>query len=31
MTQSATFRGQVEQSVHRVLDAKQKAGLLSCG
>ncbi|WRZ89279.1 glycoside hydrolase family 3 protein [Streptomyces sp. NBC_01007] len=31
MTQSASFRWQVEQSVHRVLNAKQKAGLLSCG
>lgn len=31
MTQSSTFRAQVEQSVHRVLNAKQKAGLLSCG
>ncbi|MEU1200348.1 glycoside hydrolase family 3 N-terminal domain-containing protein [Streptomyces sp. NPDC005813] len=31
MTQSATFRGQVDASVHRVLNAKQKAGLLSCG
>ncbi|MET9904919.1 glycoside hydrolase family 3 N-terminal domain-containing protein [Streptomyces sp. NPDC006446] len=31
MTQSATFRNQVDQSVHRVLAAKQKAGLLSCG
>ncbi|MEU8789285.1 glycoside hydrolase family 3 N-terminal domain-containing protein [Streptomyces sp. NPDC048643] len=30
MTQSATFREQVDQSVHRVLNAKQKAGLLSC-
>lgn len=31
MAQSATFRTQVSQSVHRILDAKQKAGLLSCG
>ncbi|MCT9010345.1 glycoside hydrolase family 3 N-terminal domain-containing protein [Streptomyces rhizosphaerihabitans] len=31
MTQSASFRWQVEQSVHRVLNAKQKAGLLYCG
>ncbi|GAA5030343.1 glycoside hydrolase family 3 N-terminal domain-containing protein [Streptomyces siamensis] len=31
MTQSATFRAQVDASVHRVLNAKQKAGLLSCG
>ncbi|WP_078629311.1 glycoside hydrolase family 3 N-terminal domain-containing protein [Streptomyces sp. 142MFCol3.1] len=31
MTQSATFRVQVDASVHRVLNAKQKAGLLSCG
>ncbi|MEW2168297.1 glycoside hydrolase family 3 N-terminal domain-containing protein [Streptomyces sp. NPDC007084] len=31
ITQSATFRKQVDQSVHRVLNAKQKAGLLSCG
>ncbi|MFE9880948.1 glycoside hydrolase family 3 N-terminal domain-containing protein [Streptomyces sp. NPDC005784] len=31
MTQSESFRWQVEQSVHRVLTAKQKAGLLSCG
>ncbi|MGD1216823.1 glycoside hydrolase family 3 N-terminal domain-containing protein [Streptomyces krungchingensis] len=30
MTQSATFRGQVDASVHRILNAKQKAGLLSC-
>lgn len=30
MTQSTSFREQVEQSVHRVLAAKQKAGLLSC-
>ncbi|MET7989055.1 glycoside hydrolase family 3 N-terminal domain-containing protein [Streptomyces sp. NPDC005281] len=31
MTQSSTFRSQVSQSVHRVLNAKQKAGLLTCG
>ncbi|MFF3617045.1 glycoside hydrolase family 3 N-terminal domain-containing protein [Streptomyces sp. NPDC002580] len=31
MTQSASFRAQVDQSVHRVLNAKQRAGLLSCG
>jgi beta-N-acetylhexosaminidase len=31
MTRSESFRWQVEQSVHRVLNAKQKAGLLSCG
>jgi beta-N-acetylhexosaminidase len=31
MTQSAAFRTQVSQSVHRVLNAKQKAGLLTCG
>lgn len=31
MTQNATFSAQVNQSVHRVLNAKQKAGLLSCG
>ncbi|MET9894691.1 glycoside hydrolase family 3 N-terminal domain-containing protein [Streptomyces sp. NPDC006465] len=31
MTQSATFREQVDGSVHRILNAKQKAGLLSCG
>ncbi|MFD8999558.1 glycoside hydrolase family 3 N-terminal domain-containing protein [Streptomyces sp. NPDC059582] len=31
MTQSAAFRTQVDQSVHRVLTAKQKAGLLYCG
>ncbi|WP_328673905.1 glycoside hydrolase family 3 N-terminal domain-containing protein [Streptomyces sp. NBC_00328] len=31
MAQSAAFRTQVSQSVHRILDAKQKAGLLSCG
>ncbi|MEV6018836.1 MULTISPECIES: glycoside hydrolase family 3 N-terminal domain-containing protein [unclassified Streptomyces] len=31
MTQSAAFRTQVSQSVHRVLAAKQKAGLLTCG
>ncbi|MFD7677227.1 glycoside hydrolase family 3 N-terminal domain-containing protein [Streptomyces sp. NPDC060187] len=30
MAQSSTFRDQVNQSVHRVLNAKQKAGLLSC-
>ncbi|MFD9495945.1 MULTISPECIES: glycoside hydrolase family 3 N-terminal domain-containing protein [unclassified Streptomyces] len=30
MAQSTTFRDQVDQSVHRVLNAKQKAGLLSC-
>lgn len=31
VTQNATFSAQVNQSVHRVLNAKQKAGLLSCG
>jgi beta-N-acetylhexosaminidase len=31
MTQSATFRAQVDLSVHRILNAKQRAGLLSCG
>lgn len=31
MTQSAAFRTQVEQSIHRVLAAKQQVGLLSCG
>ncbi|MER5386844.1 glycoside hydrolase family 3 N-terminal domain-containing protein [Streptomyces sp. NPDC002688] len=31
MTQSAGFRAQVDASVHRILNAKQKAGLLSCG
>ncbi|MGW1725889.1 glycoside hydrolase family 3 N-terminal domain-containing protein [Streptomyces sp. NPDC002306] len=31
MSQSAAFRTQVDQSVHRVLTAKQKAGLLYCG
>ncbi|MBV2352806.1 glycoside hydrolase family 3 protein [Streptomyces sp. J2-1] len=30
MTQSATFRSQVDQSVHRVLAAKQREGLLTC-
>ncbi|MFD5813061.1 glycoside hydrolase family 3 N-terminal domain-containing protein [Streptomyces sp. NPDC127038] len=30
MTQSSAFRTQVGQSVHRVLNAKQKAGLLTC-
>lgn len=31
MTQSSTFSTQVSQSVHRILNAKQKAGLLNCG
>ncbi|MFD7872691.1 glycoside hydrolase family 3 N-terminal domain-containing protein [Streptomyces sp. NPDC059766] len=31
MTQSSVFRAQVDQSVHRVLAAKQQAGLLYCG
>ncbi|WP_235451539.1 glycoside hydrolase family 3 N-terminal domain-containing protein [Streptomyces olivochromogenes] len=31
MAQNATFRAQVNQSVHRVLTAKQKVGLLYCG
>ncbi|MGW3149724.1 glycoside hydrolase family 3 N-terminal domain-containing protein [Streptomyces sp. NPDC001177] len=31
MAQNATFRAQVNQSVHRILTAKQKAGLLYCG
>ncbi|MET9386680.1 glycoside hydrolase family 3 N-terminal domain-containing protein [Streptomyces sp. NPDC002928] len=31
MAQNAAFRTQVDQSVHRVLAAKQQAGLLSCG
>lgn len=31
MAKDATFRAQVDQSVHRVLAAKQKAGLLYCG
>ncbi|MFJ3234016.1 glycoside hydrolase family 3 N-terminal domain-containing protein [Streptomyces sp. NPDC086787] len=31
MTQNAAFRTQMDQSVRRVLTAKQKAGLLSCG
>ncbi|MFE1291520.1 glycoside hydrolase family 3 N-terminal domain-containing protein [Streptomyces sp. NPDC058751] len=31
MAQNSAFRTQVDQSVHRVLAAKQKAGLLSCG
>ncbi|MFF4835063.1 glycoside hydrolase family 3 N-terminal domain-containing protein [Streptomyces sp. NPDC001315] len=31
MAQNATFRTKVDQSVHRILVAKQKAGLLSCG
>ncbi|MFF2365178.1 glycoside hydrolase family 3 N-terminal domain-containing protein [Streptomyces sp. NPDC058122] len=30
MTTSSTFRTQVSQSVHRILNAKQKAGLLTC-
>lgn len=30
MTQSSAFRTQVSQSVHRILNAKQKAGLLTC-
>lgn len=31
MSQNAAFRAQVDQSVHRILAAKQQAGLLSCG
>jgi len=31
MAQNAAFRTQVDQSVHRILTAKQQAGLLSCG
>ncbi|MEU4171211.1 glycoside hydrolase family 3 N-terminal domain-containing protein [Streptomyces sp. NPDC026665] len=31
MAQSSTFSTQVSQSVHRILNAKQKAGLLNCG
>lgn len=31
MAQNAAFRAQVDQSIHRILTAKQKAGLLSCG
>lgn len=31
MAESPAFRTQVEQSVHRVLTAKQQEGLLSCG
>ncbi|MFI5972642.1 glycoside hydrolase family 3 N-terminal domain-containing protein [Streptomyces sp. NPDC051452] len=31
MAHSAAFRTQVDQSVHRILTAKQRAGLLSCG
>ncbi|MGW1531954.1 glycoside hydrolase family 3 N-terminal domain-containing protein [Streptomyces aureus] len=30
MTQSSAFSTQVSQSVHRILNAKQKAGLLTC-
>lgn len=31
MAQNSAFRAQVDQSVHRVLAAKQREGLLSCG
>lgn len=31
MAKDATFRAQVDQSIHRILTAKQKAGLLYCG
>ncbi|MFC4330651.1 glycoside hydrolase family 3 N-terminal domain-containing protein [Streptomyces andamanensis] len=31
MAQDASFRAKVEASVHRVLEAKHKAGLLDCG
>ncbi|MGY6024602.1 glycoside hydrolase family 3 N-terminal domain-containing protein [Streptomyces spinosirectus] len=31
MAESAVFRSQVNESVHRVLTAKQQEGLLSCG
>lgn len=31
MRQDASFRARVEQSVHRILAAKQRAGLISCG
>ncbi|QIY65830.1 glycoside hydrolase family 3 protein [Streptomyces sp. RPA4-2] len=31
MAQSSAFRTQMDQSVHRVLTAKQKVGLLTCG
>lgn len=31
MAQSAAFRARVDQSVHRVLTAKQQEGLLACG
>ncbi len=30
MQQDASFRAKVNASVHRILDAKYKAGLLTC-